>query len=916
MSRRPSMARISRFPAAFALALLLIATVGPAPAARAASAASAVETDYPAVALHRVTSSAGFVHPGIGVSAEHLLTARRQVLAGSEPWASYYAAMIATKYSSTTFTSANAGSETDRPGTDAFGSSSVQSKFIDDAFRAYTQAILYVFTGNPAYRENGLRLLRIWGHMDPAKYKYYADAHIHTGVPLLRMLAAAELLRYSSVNAGPTGYDLTWQPTDTAGLTTNLIEPITATFLFSNTRFMNQHLYGLAGALAGAIFTDNLPRYRERVEWFSVNSTNPDTYANGALTSVVRRIDAKDPLNPYGHSFIQNQEMGRDQAHAWDDLAKLSEIGRLLTIQGTRLDPRTGTVSGRRDAVSPYRFAGDRLLAGADAFYAYMIGKTVPWIDTSDHGGVVSEAYRGRIFAPVDELYDVYRYDLGVDVARRAPHVALMARQSDGPVFYWGTAAYNFWNSNPDYNPDQWLSLPAPVAGQGRPAQADALVQVERRSVAMDGNSSVRREGDRAFVRLQGGRGGSTIAIRTLMYEDRKGYSPVGLLLRTNGEATLQIRKDQRLAPYRTLQLPDTGGQWRYVVYDMDLGLLPGTTAGENLAYFTVLAPARAGVDIDAVNLQAKTQLSPPTFAQGQQATLIAVAGEQLTRSLAAADSAGDPLHYAAAGLPAGATVDASTGTLAWSPTAGDVGSHRFVLTADDGTVDTVLDVGVKVAADRADAIAAASQGYRPGLAYVPATLESMTAARATAEQTAASGDGATFAASLVVLQESVSRLEPLNPQLPDRTLDFRRLASSPTLTGYAVANMADGDFNSTSGDLRAPFVLDFGADFRVRADAFGLQARWNFANRSEGANVYGSDDGVTWTLLSSRETTNTTESKFVMETIPVRDEVRGSSFRFLKVQVDHPGVPTDPAYPGISSFSELRIFGERSLRS
>lgn len=877
--------------------LLTVAALLFAPAAHASTTAAA----YPAVTLNRVVSSAGFIHPGLGVSADRLLDARRQVRAGVEPWASYYAAMVATSYASMTFTSANLGTEVDRPGTDAFASSSVQSKFIDDAFRAYTQAILYVITGDPAFRENGMRLIRIWSHMDPAKYAYYADAHIHTGVPLLRMLAAAELLRYSSVNPGTSGYDLTWQDADTTALTGNLIEPMTATFLNSNTKFMNQHLYGLVGALAGAVFSDNAARYAERVEWYTVNATNPDPYANGALTSVVRRIDAKDPLNPYGYSFIQIQEMGRDQAHAWDDIAKLSEIARLLTIQHTRLDPRAGTVSTRRDAVSPYRFAGDRLLAGADAWYAYMMGKTVPWIDTSNHAGVLAEAYRGRLFQPIDELYDVYRYDLGIDVARHAPDLARAAQQADGPTFYWGTAAYNFWNSNPDYNPDFWLSLPVAAGGPSRPVQTDPLVQVERRSLAMDNGSSVRG----SFVRL---RGGATIAVRTLMYPDRKGYCPVGVLVRTNGEATLQLRKNQRLAPYLTLNLPDTGGQWRYVVYDMDQGLLPGTVAGENLAYFTVLAGGRTSVDIDSINLEAETQLSPPVFPQGRQASVIAVAGAPLTRSLAATDSAGNPIHYISTGLPSGATLDPSTGTLTWSPAAGDVGSHRVRVVADDGTVDTVLDVTLTVTASRADAITAALAGYRPDQAYVPTTLQALTAARAAAEQ----ADDSTFAASVVALQDAVAGLQLLNPRLADGTLDYRRLVSSPTLTGYAIDNMNDGDFNSTSGDLRAPFVLDFGAGFRVRADAFGLQARWNFANRSEGANVYGSDDGQNWVLLSSRETTNTTEAGFAMETIGVRDEVRGQAFRYLKVQVDDPGVPTDPAYPGISSFSELRIGGER----
>ncbi|MFC6022880.1 discoidin domain-containing protein [Plantactinospora solaniradicis] len=891
--------------------LIVVATLLTAPTPRATFAAVANDT-FPTVTLNRVTSSAGFVHPGIGVSADRLLLARRQVLLGVEPWASYYSAMVATKYASTTFTSANLGSEVDRPGADAFASQAVQSKLIDDAFRAYTQAILYVITGNPVYRENTMRLLRIWSHMDPAKYAYYADAHIHSGVPLLRILAAAELMRYSSVNPGASGYNTAWQDADATNLTVNLVEPMTATFLFSNSRFMNQHLYGLTGALAGAIFTNNMPRYRQRVEWFSVNASNPDTYANGALTSVIRRIDAKDPLNPYGYTFIQNQEMGRDQAHAWDDIAKLSEIARLLTIQKTRLDPHRGTVSTRREAVSPYRFANDRLLAGADAFYAYMMGKTVPWIDTSNHAGVISEAYRGRVFAPIDELYEIYRYDLGVDVDRRAPNVARIARQADGPVFYWGTGEYNFWNSNPDYNIDYWLSMPPAVAGRDRPIQTDALVQAEHRSIAIAQQWDVRQEGDRAFVRMHGGDRGTTIAIRTLMYQDRRGYSPVGLLLRTNGKATMQIRKNQRLAPYHTLNIPDTRGHWRYVVYDMDLGLVPGTLAGDNLAYFTLQAPARTSVDIDSLNLQAETQLSPPTFPQGQQATLIAVAGAPLTRSLAATDSAGDPLGYTTDSLPQDATFSPSSGALDWSPTTRHVGIHTFLVSADDGTVVTPLEVTVKVVATRSDAIVAAIGGYRPDQAYVSATLEALSAQRAAAEQAATTADDSTFASRIVALQEAVAQLQPLNPQLPDRTLDYRGLVSSPTLASYAIDNMADEDFNSTSGDLRAPFVLDFGEGFRVQADAFGLQARWNFANRSEGANIYGSDDGQTWTLLSSRETTNTTEAGFAMETIPVREEVRGRNFRLLKVQVDRPGIPTDPAYPGISSFSELRIDGKR----
>jgi Putative Ig domain len=908
--RRTPYLRAGRF--AFAVVLSVLAgAVAVSPPTQAAIAPDTTET-FPTVTLDQVTSSAGFVHPGIGVSADRLLQSRRQVLAGTEPWASYYAAMVSTKYASTTFSSANASNQTDYPAVNAFTSQSVQSRFIDDAFRAYTQAILYVITGNPAFRENGLRIVRIWSHMDPTKYAYYADAHIHSGVPLLRMMAAAELLRYSSVNPGNTGYDLVWQDVDTANLTSNLVEPMTSTFLNSNKRFMNQHLYSLVGALAGAVFTDNRTRYNERVEWFTVNSTNPDPYANGAMQSLIRRIAGNDPLNPYGETFIQHQEMGRDQAHAWDGIAKLSEIARLLEIQGTRLDPAMGTVSTAKNAVSAYRFGHDRLLHGADAFYGYMMGKTIPWIDTSAHAGVLSDAYRGRVFEPIDELYDVYRYDLGADVDIDAPNVAAMAQQADGPTFYWGTGLYNFWNSNPDYNVDYWLSLPPAVAGQARPTPTNPLIQVEKRSISLDDRSAVQQEGDRTFVRMVGSANGTTIAVRTLMYDSRSGYSPVGVLIRTNGPATLQLRKNMALEPYYTLPVPNTHGQWRYLVYDMDLGLIRGSLAGDNLAYYTVVGPSAVTVDIDSINLQAKSQLTPPVFAQGGRTTLITVAGTNLSRSLAATDNGGDSLSYDSSGLPDGATLDSSTGTLSWAPTAGDVGTHDFLAVASDGTVDAVLSVTVKVVADRAAALGAALAGYDANQAYVQETLTSLTTAREAAEQAKSTGDDNAFAASVQQVQAAVAGLRLLSPRLSDGTLDFRGIMTSPTANAYAINNLADGDFNSTSGDLRAPSVLDFGAGFRVQADAFGLQARWNFANRSEGANVYGSNDGMTWTLLTARETTNTSEAGFAMETIPVREEVKDLFFRFLKIQVDDPGTPTDPAYPGISSFSELRIHGER----
>ena len=118
--------------------------------------------------------------------------------------------------------------------------------------------------------------------------------------------------------------------------------------------------------------------------------------------------------------------------------------------------------------------------------------------------------------------------------------------------------------------------------------------------------------------------------------------------------------------------------------------------------------------------------------------------------------------------------------------------------------------------------------------------------------------------------------------------------------------------YNSTSGDLRSPVTIDFGENYRVSVDAIGIQARFMFGNRSQGINVYGSNDNASWTLLTSRETTDTSGRNFEMEVIPTVAGHESELFRYFLVRVDHAGPPTDPAYPGISSYSELRFHGTR----
>ncbi|WP_248924000.1 alginate lyase family protein [Paenibacillus hamazuiensis] len=183
---------------AIAAAVSMLAAFMPARGATAADTGGTVNSGNQVQIYETVTN--GFTHPGVGLTKSILENMRAQVLAQKEPWYSYYKAMTVSSAASKTVTSSNQSStDPTKPATDAFNSQGVQSRFISDGLKAYTQALMYYITGDETYRANAMRIIRIWSQMDPAKYAYYTDAHIHAGFPLNRMVTAAEILRYSAV---------------------------------------------------------------------------------------------------------------------------------------------------------------------------------------------------------------------------------------------------------------------------------------------------------------------------------------------------------------------------------------------------------------------------------------------------------------------------------------------------------------------------------------------------------------------------------------------------------------------------------------------------------------------------------------------------------------------------------------------
>src|SRR3990170_798731 len=128
------------------------------------------------------------------------------VRTGQEPWASYFDAMTKVGAASTTYRAANSKSaaQPDVALDPNFNHGSLRGRETNDSFGALTQSLMWVMTGNEVYRKNAIQALRTWADMDPNGYKYFPDAHIHTGHPLYQFLMAAEIVRATEPVADDT----------------------------------------------------------------------------------------------------------------------------------------------------------------------------------------------------------------------------------------------------------------------------------------------------------------------------------------------------------------------------------------------------------------------------------------------------------------------------------------------------------------------------------------------------------------------------------------------------------------------------------------------------------------------------------------------------------------------------------------
>ena len=967
---------------AFAMCVLQFIAVGTVQAAEAADGSGAATgTSFNKTVSLKTTEVNGFVHPGLTVSPADLERTRGHLIAGDAPWTTYFDAMAKTDYAKLDkFAPANLKEGTfDQPANPAFADVTMQNKLSKDGFTAYTYGLMYYFTGDVQYRAHALQLVRTWENMDPAQYKTYTDAHIHMPVPFYYMVSAAELLQYTSVPEGQTTVSVTangvkgdvnlaWTDEDTTKLTKNLIDPSVATFLSKNNTYFNQHILVVIGNLASSIYKNDAEAYARTVEWATVNKTDDKPNSNGAIATLFAKMSADDPRNNTGQDFIQHLEMGRDAAHAGNDPILYTAIARILDQQNTKVDPVTGEISTAANAQTLYEFRDNLLLKGAEQFYAYTYGYTIPWVQLKedggskypalvsdgvtsliDYGGAVAKTFRGRITRVLgdSELYDLYKYKFGMsdeELQKIAPTISFASNHLHAPVYYDGTAKKNFWGAFSDSKMTElgceyWMSIPddrkaadnVPADDEKEPsmlfADRAALLDTTRAKAGKDSNGTT-------YVRVQAAknrdeiketaydsrypkdtktvRGGSQIAMSNIARVDGN-KQIVWLNVRTNGPATIYISGGNDggnyANPYMKLSVPDTKGVWTGIAYNRKATPITADAlpAMEQDYYAVVSDNTNTTVDF---NKFAYAGGSSPTIGEPTGTTYSLVKGQSFTHKLDVTGTNGSTT-YNLVGAPNGMTI-AKDGTITWTPGETTSKPQSVIARVVQDYLVYPVELNFNVYGTRQQAIDAVSGQVDGKVTYTTESRDKVAEAKTAAEKLVESGADDAFDNAMIDLTNAVNGLKELNPKLADGTLDYSGMVSATaqkSSESVNVAGLVDADTETYDGNLFSKYItFDFGMNYRVNADAFGFEARTGFPNRLQGANVYGSVDGRNWTLLTESET------KFDnnMQKIAVKSDLRGEQYRYLRIQNDSYGADTDPAWPGIVTRGEFRIFGER----
>lgn len=641
-------------------------------------------TEYIPQLRREIDASSGLAHPGIGMSAEQLETMQRHVRAGDEPWLSGYGALInnpkAALYPRLYFQADNdifihipgpwAIEGYDNPG------DFVSQRCQMDSLTAAHQALMWYITGNEQYRRNVFTILDNFALVESA----VDHTDFRFGDVVYNLCFAAEILRYTECD----NEELQWTQEHTDKLTGFM--DIVHKFYDATWFWMNQHSFNVLGMMGESIFTNDAVMYGKAVERTLVNTEGEHGGRNGSVKYQIRKVVKNDLTGEtLEEPNIQLMEMGRDQGHAYGNLGGLSELVASIYAQGTLVDPEDGTISTAEDAVNPFEFQDDRLLAGASYLAKYHLGYEVTWIpadsgvSSSSPNGIYKSIngypWKGNLSNYYGIVYNYYKYIAKADMSQEKyryvadAYESIMPEGASGDFIALSTLLFT-----PEAAAADGISRKKDFSGD-----TETISQTEYFSALRRGNAQVMTEGETAFVRADASGEGTEFVIHHYGYP-RKGL--VALKVRSNGDARIRLGcQEADHDPAAVFEVHDTNGKWQSVFYDLS----ESQNTAASMVYYTITGDATQ-VDMDYLEFD-PVQAAPEireishdssvlakTQTDGSVKEFIAV-GENYQAGIVLAEAA-EGVVYDVQGLPINAKFDENKGILQWTPGAEQAGKE------------------------------------------------------------------------------------------------------------------------------------------------------------------------------------------------------------------------------------------------
>lgn len=634
-------------------------------------------TEYIPQIRRETDVSSGLQHPGIGMSAEQLETMQRHVRAGDEPWLSGYGALIYNNPKSSLNPRLYFQADNDIfihiPGPWAIEGYSNPGEFVSqrcqmDSLTAAHQALMWYITGNEQYRRNVFAILDNFALVESA----VDHTDFRFGDVVYNLCFAAEILRYTECE----NEELQWTQEDTDKLVgfMNIVHK----FYDATWFWMNQHSFNVLGMMGESIFTNDAEMYGKAVERTLVNTEGEHGGRNGSVKYQIRKMTKNDLTGEtLKEPNIQLMEMGRDQGHAYGNLGGLSELVASIYAQGTLVDPEDGTISTAENAVNPFEFQDDRLLAGASYLAKYHLGYEVTWIpadsgvSSSSPNGIYKSIngypWKGNLSNYYGIVYNYYKYIAKADMNQEKYRYVADAYESIMPEGASGDfIALSTLMFTPEAAAADGISRKKDFSGD-----TGTISQTEYFSALRRGSAQVMKEGDTAFVRADATGEGTEFAIHHFGYP-KKGL--VALKVRSNGDARIRLGcQEADHDPAAVFEVHDTNGAWQSVLYDLS----ESQNTAASMVYYTITGDATQ-VDMDYLEFDpAQTvpkiqeishegSVLSQTQKDGAVKEYVAVGADYQAQIVLAEETEG--VVYDVLGLTQDAVIDRTKGSLHWKP--------------------------------------------------------------------------------------------------------------------------------------------------------------------------------------------------------------------------------------------------------